>query len=189
MHVCIQSYVPESKREVWWGFSIVWYGMVWYGMAWYGMIEACEGAPSAVGKRGFKDRHVLMSRAAAGVDGPEPGWTWEENYRAPPAGSRHSCQPTVKLHILPHGMKFSSGKGVVRGCGGQQLEFALMDDGFTAVIAIPAAAPRVLSQKVVAYHTHPCALGGFGVGRQIVCCTQAPTHRCSPHAWTHLYFC
>ena len=157
-------------------------------MVWYGMIEACEGALSAVGKRGCKDRHVLMSRAAAGVDGPEAGWKWEENYRAPPAGSRHSCQPILKLHILPHSMNFSSGKGVVRGCEGQQLEFALMDDGFTDLIAIPAAAPRVLSQKAVAYHTHPCALGSVWGRKPDVCCTRAPTRRCSPQAWTHLYF-
>ena len=39
----------------------------------------------------------------------------------PPVGSQHSCQPTVKLHILPHSMDFSSGNGVVR----QQLGFTV----------------------------------------------------------------
>ena len=44
---------------------------------------------------------------------------------ATPAGSQHSCQPTVKLHILPlASMEFSSGGGVVRGRRVQQQAFA-----------------------------------------------------------------
>ena len=46
----------------------------------------------------------------------------------PPVGSQHSCQPTVKLHMLPLVWIFSSGKGLVRGRRGhrgQQLGFAL----------------------------------------------------------------
>ena len=44
---------------------------------------------------------------------------------ATPAGSRCSCQPAVNLHTLPlASMKFSSGKGVVRGRGVQQTAFA-----------------------------------------------------------------
>ena len=46
----------------------------------------------------------------------------------PPVGSRHSCQPTVNLHILPLVLRFSSGKGVVRGHRGRrgrQLECTL----------------------------------------------------------------
>ena len=42
----------------------------------------------------------------------------------PPAGSQHSCQPTVNSMYYPS-MDVSSGKGVVRGRRGQQLEFAL----------------------------------------------------------------
>ena len=44
----------------------------------------------------------------------------------PPVGSQHSYEPTVKPHILPHGMDFHSGKGVVRGRRGQQLGFAVI---------------------------------------------------------------
>ena len=53
--------------------------------------------------------------------GPE---TITERAPTPPAGSQHSCQPTVKLYILPLVWGFSSGEGVVRGRRGQQLEFA-----------------------------------------------------------------
>ena len=31
----------------------------WYGMVWYGMVEACEGAPVAVGGWVLTDRHDL----------------------------------------------------------------------------------------------------------------------------------
>ena len=33
------------------------------------------------------------------------------NYRAPPRPQRHSCQPTVKLHILPLVRIFPLGRG------------------------------------------------------------------------------
>ena len=44
----------------------------------------------------------------------------------PPVGSQHSCQPTVKLHILPLVWIFTLGKGWYGGTGGQQLKFACM---------------------------------------------------------------
>ena len=57
---------------------------------------------------------------------PDPLQGNLQSARAPPVGSRHSCQPTVKLspYITPS-MNVSSGKGVVRGRRGKQLGFAL----------------------------------------------------------------
>ena len=37
---------------------------------------------------------------------------------APPVGSQHSCQPTVKLHVLPLVWIFTLGKGQCGGAGG-----------------------------------------------------------------------
>ena len=47
----------------------------------------------------------------------------EQNAPTPPVGSQHSCQPTVKLHILPLVWIFPLGKGSI-GRRGQQLVFS-----------------------------------------------------------------
>ena len=68
---------------------------------------------------GLVVRHVVDSflTRAAGVMALRRhcGWWWwlrkGQSDPATPAGSRHSCQPTVKLHMLPLGWNFPLGKG------------------------------------------------------------------------------
>ena len=71
-------------------------------------LSSIETFPTPIDQRGFGLKRFLRK----GQSDP-----------ATPAGSQHQCQPTVKLYITPS-MDISSGKGVVRGRGVQQLAFA-----------------------------------------------------------------
>ena len=71
----------------------------------------------------------VVASGGVAADGPEAGWKWEENYRAPPrpSGVAAFMSAHSKTPYITPSMDFSSGKGVVRGRGGQQLGFALRD--------------------------------------------------------------
>ena len=84
------------------------------------------------------------------------------NDRAPPVGSRHSCQPTVKRHILPLVWIFFSGKGVVRGrsgpAAGMYLPVALVATRREAL----AATTRRAAQTARADDRRAAGAGGEG---------------------------
>ena len=65
------------------------------------------------------------------------------NYRAPPSGVAHSCQPTVKLHILPLVWIFPLLKGEYGGAWGQQLKSASRHNHSRAIGTTPHADPML----------------------------------------------
>ena len=99
--------VKDSWQPKWYG--MVWYDMVWYGMTWYGMVEVCEGAPVAVGGRGWLDPHSHGPMRSIGFLGrwgtcacpqclpsdivPIRSWTW--TLRPPDIRHRHLPYHTV----------------------------------------------------------------------------------------------
>ena len=66
---------------------------------------------------------------------------FKENYRArprPQRGRSIRVSPQSKPPYITPSMDFSSGKGVVRGRRGQQLEFTLRFDATSRPVYVPA---------------------------------------------------
>ena len=77
--------------------------------------ECCRMVYGVIGAwRTLSGKRALLSQS-----GPAQGTL--HSARTPPVGSQQSCQPTVKLHVLPLVWFFSSEEGVVWGAGGRSL--------------------------------------------------------------------
>ena len=102
-------------------------------------MNQAKGLQHAVGVQFLITRgscvHRVASRATSACGGKDSGFkstevqlpgTFNGNYRAPPHpqwGRSIHVSPQLTPYITPS-MEFPSNKGVVRGCRGQQLEFA-----------------------------------------------------------------